>query len=117
MDAEKLKELKFFTFNQKGFTLIEVILAFVILGIVAIGLISLFSYGVMHTYRSGMRTEVLYEGQSKVERGEGSTGQLEQLEITFVGVKIPIQIEEFEIEVKQKQSEEPLTLFFFEAGE
>lgn len=53
--------------NKNGFTLIEVIIAIAIMGIIAIGMLSLFSTGFAFIMRAGDKSEAGFNAHSQVE--------------------------------------------------
>lgn len=45
--------------NRKGFTLIEIVLSFALIGIIAVSLLTIFNSGLLNIVRAGNRTEAV----------------------------------------------------------
>jgi prepilin-type N-terminal cleavage/methylation domain-containing protein len=76
--------------NKKGFTLMEVILSIAIFGIIAIFVVTIFSSGLKNIYRSGKRTEEVFELESKINEeilNEDNGDVLIKVDIPGVGEK------------------------------
>lgn len=74
--------------NKKGMTLIELIVAFTILGIVSVPLLTLFTQGFISVTRAGNTSKAGFNTQTQVEQalnGSISTPNLGQLKIEFSG--------------------------------
>lgn len=75
-------------YNQKGFTLIEIILTITMLGILTIGLLSLFLYGYKYITMAGEKSKTVFENQEDTEdliAQQGSSGSNLTIAITFPG--------------------------------
>src|SRR5690554_1530308 len=74
-------------FNRKGMTLIEVVLAMAIFGIIAVSFITMFSSSLLWIYRAGDRGEAYSMAQSDVERRiiTGDSYETDNLTIVFGG--------------------------------
>ncbi len=54
--------------NKFGFTLVEIIVSIVIIGIIAILLVPLFSNNILRIHNSGQKSEALYTSQQDIEQ-------------------------------------------------
>jgi len=68
--------------HQKGFTLIEIILATAILGILAAAFLPLLSNSMSGIFRSGQRGDALYQAQTKIENATGGAETTKTIYIT-----------------------------------
>lgn len=93
--------------NEKGFTLIEVMISMMLVGVLAIGFIPILTSQYVNVYKSGNKSEATYKALEKVEKQtsdpESSTKKVgdstEDVEIKF-GNKPVIKTEVKDIEVK-----------------
>jgi len=77
--------------HQKGFTLIEIILATAILGILAAAFLPFLGNGMSGIFRSSQRGDALYQAQSKIEKATGGTETAKTISITPPsGTSIPL---------------------------
>ena len=53
--------------RKRGITLVEIILAMAIIGILAVGFLPVFAFSMLQTSQSGQRTQALYDIKSVVE--------------------------------------------------
>lgn len=71
--------------HKRGYTLVEVILALAILGILAAGLLPVFVSAFMQIVTAGERSETLHEAQNIAENAiyQGVEGNSDQITFTF----------------------------------
>jgi len=87
--------------DNKGVTLVELILAIAILGMVAVSILPMFSSGFTHIARAGQRTEVTFINHREIEKELNSNNQ------NLSGDSIEIEFyDSTEIEAKGSQKEE-----------
>lgn len=75
-----------FRYNEKGFTLIELILTITMLGILSIGLLSFFLYGYKYISMAGEKSKTVFENQEDTEAliaSRNPTGTNETITISF----------------------------------
>jgi prepilin-type N-terminal cleavage/methylation domain-containing protein len=104
-------------FIKKGFTLIEVIVGIALLGIIAISLIPLFTYGFIQINRAGNRTEAIYDNQSTIETNI-PTNPIEQvftIKFDEPGVELEIDVDVFEVEAEYDKNGNKTSIIFFKA--
>ncbi len=77
--------------NETGFTLVEVLIAIVILLVIVISFTTLFTSSYRGITSSGDRSETLFQIQQTIERDlqDGSAGSKGNVDIVFNNVTIP----------------------------
>lgn len=91
--------------GNKGFSLIEVILAMTILGMIAVFLFPVFTFSYKQLYRSGNRTEAIYSGQQAVDNTDVENEEAiisatpKTLNISFGSITIPIEGEKITVRI------------------
>ncbi|MDR5658118.1 type II secretion system protein [Serpentinicella sp. ANB-PHB4] len=72
--------------NQKGLTLIEVLVSLALIGLIMVSLIPILTFGFRHVFRGGHRTTVAFEAQQEIESAISagtSDGEVESMTIRF----------------------------------
>ncbi|NLJ79530.1 MAG: prepilin-type N-terminal cleavage/methylation domain-containing protein [Firmicutes bacterium] len=83
--------------EEKGFTLVEVVVALIVLSVITIAVVTIYNNGIIAIISSGKRTEAVYEVQAKLERalledpGEVEAGEEPAFTIVFPDLE-PIEI-------------------------
>ena len=91
--------------NEKGFTLIEVMISILLVGILAMSFIPIFASQFANVYRSGDKSEATYDALEKVENKIAdpnvkkieSTDTVREDTITFGGKVIDIKVKDIEV--------------------
>lgn len=110
--------------DQTGFTLVEVVVAILVLSLVTVAVVQIYNSNVLAIITSGNRTEAVYQVQEKLElelakdpdpaiRGELDASPLK---IYFSGLDEPIEIEgwtvtEYEDELNLRGGQVSATVF------
>lgn len=71
--------------NKKGMTLIEIIIAIAIMGIITVSFLNIFASGYIGILSGGKHTKVAYDGQKQVENSilNSTSSHPQTLNITF----------------------------------
>lgn len=99
--------------NEKGFTLIEIIISLAILGMIVISFTTAFTSSFSGIFSSGKKSQALHEAQTKIDRKINSvtTGR-DILKIKFLGVpEITIQGKKEIVNVEYNDRSVSLTTF------
>ncbi len=91
--------------NEKGFTLIEVMISMLLVGILAMSFIPIFASQFTNVYRTGDKSEATYDALEKVENEIAdsevttikSTDTVRADTITFGGKVIDIKVKDVEV--------------------
>lgn len=85
--------------GEQGFTLVEVIVALMVLALVTVAVVQIYNSNFMAIILSGNRTEAVYKVQDSLEQevAQGPDGRLDEdldfLKIIFPGWETPVQIQ------------------------
>ena len=102
--------------NEKGFTLVEVVVSIALVGILAITFIPILSAQYINIYKSGDKSKATYDAMEKVEERvsdpevyKEQTGDVANDDIiTFGDKEIDIRIKDVEEEGKHKEEKTKL---------
>jgi prepilin-type N-terminal cleavage/methylation domain-containing protein len=85
--------------GERGFTLVEVVVAIMVLSLVTVAVVQIYHSNLFGIIRSGHRTEAIYEVQNQLEQevaqgpsGRDDPGPDEKLEIEFAGRDKAIEV-------------------------
>ena len=102
--------------NNKGFSMVEIIVAMAILSLVAVSLVTLFSFSATEIFHAGEKSEKIFEAQGEVDNlieSGGDPSYFEEknvvVEISGEDVEIPGNI--LEIEYKYNERTGHITYF------
>lgn len=73
--------------RQKGFTLIEILVAIAILGIMAAAFLPILSSSMSNIFRPGYQEQALYQAQTELDNFTGSTDPPDKVEIGSTTIK------------------------------
>lgn len=78
--------------NDKGMTLIEVMVSIAILGILAVAFLPMFSTGIRFLVMNGKKIEEMYENQEAIEQkvAQGAAVDTTKMTIVFPGKTIEV---------------------------
>ncbi|HHY10081.1 MAG TPA: prepilin-type N-terminal cleavage/methylation domain-containing protein [Firmicutes bacterium] len=84
--------------TEKGFTLVEVVVALLVLAVITAAVVGIYNSGLLAIFQSGKRTEAIYEVQAKLDqaisKGIAEVAETDPpLKIHFQGLEKPIEIE------------------------
>lgn len=101
--------------QKGGFTLVEVIIGILLIGIIALSLIPVFSYSFVNIYSSGNRTDYTYQNQSIIETDQATNPEIDNITFIFEGMNISVDIEVYEVgnELNNDGSNASITFFKF----
>ena len=91
--------------HDKGFSLIEIIIAIFLIGIIAVFLLPMFSFSYTHLHRSGNRTEAVYSSRQVIDNDDADNDEAlvstasDTLEISFGDITIPIEGENINVRI------------------
>ena len=106
--------------SKKGFSLIEIILAMTILGLIAVFLLPMFSFSYIQLHRSGSRTEAIYSGQQAADNTDAENEKAnisavhKTIKIPFGSITIPIEGEKITVKVPYDQNGNTVSVDMFE---
>ena len=106
--------MNYVNLNDKGFTLVEILVAILLIAIIASAMLPLFTYGYTQIVRTGDRTEALYESQSIIETDSASAPDQEVIRFTFEGKAIDMEINVYDVENTYGSNGNTTTLYYFE---
>lgn len=107
-------------YKNKGFTLIEVIIAIAILGIISIAFLPMFTGGIIGIVDAGSKSREHYAAQEKIEINiDNSTEELEGVEsstcdsivLTFNGEAKPVNGRKINVQYNYGKTQKILTTF------
>ncbi|TJX16300.1 type II secretion system protein [Tissierella creatinini] len=85
--------------DNRGMTLIEVLLSLAIVGIIAISLLPMFSNGIKFLVNNGNQIKAMYEGQDLIEQeiSKAATSEENTMSVVFPGKTIEIKGKDYTI--------------------
>lgn len=108
--------------NKFGFTLVEIIISIVIIGIIAILLVPLFSNNILRIYNSGQKSEALYTAQQDIEQvvagqtmpAEMSVAQANQtITISINGINTDVLGDLLQTQVEYGTNDQNTLIYYF----
>ena len=98
--------------RNRGFTLVEIILAMAVLAVVILAYTMLFTDSFRGIFTAGHKTRALYEAQQEVEQkmNEGTT-QEQVIQIAFPSKTISVKGEEVQVEYEYLDHQGNITVF------